>query len=332
MTGSFQRFCGGGLATPAPAKVVFATSIASIPSWHTGWPLADGRGRERGDRSAAWGPSTEHPASKSHNQYGDYAMKTETDANVKSERSQEKPYAMLGAGDLTASLWKSGDERSGWHYYFNIYRTSSRNGHVSQLFSPKDVVDLVKLAQVLAFALSDDGCLDTETRDDLACLSGCLDDVLPRKCDAVDRPPRTSARVVAVLRKIIEWHLATDERHFAAHPYADHAYRLMLFVDRWLDGVELSQNEPVVDVDMNNVDSTTGVCPICGQHDGYVNFGDYHWYYCQAHQTRWCVGYNRLTPEVYEDSVSYRENWERIGHYRVVEPICRLVQFDPPGI
>lgn len=86
-----------------------------------------------------------------------------------------KPYAVLGAGQLVSSLWKTGDEQRGWNYRFNIYRMNDRSGHVSQVFRPRDVQDLVRLCQVLAAALADDGCIPAVQRCDLAELSLKLD-------------------------------------------------------------------------------------------------------------------------------------------------------------
>lgn len=88
-----------------------------------------------------------------------------------------KPYAMLGAGQLSSALWKAGDEQSGWTYRFNIYRMSSRTGHVSELLRPQDVGDLVKLCQVLAAILADDGCVPRDQRRALAKLAADLDSI-----------------------------------------------------------------------------------------------------------------------------------------------------------
>jgi hypothetical protein len=84
---------------------------------------------------------------------------------------------MLGAGKLTSAIWKSGDERGGWTYRFNVYRMSNRNGQVSQLFRPTDVGDLVKLCQVLAAVLADDGCISCDQRRALAKLADDLDSI-----------------------------------------------------------------------------------------------------------------------------------------------------------
>lgn len=88
-----------------------------------------------------------------------------------------KPYAMLGAGQLVSGIWKSGDERSGWTYRFNLYRSNHRTGHVSQLLRPDDVTDLVKLCQVLAATLAEDGCIAVPLRRALARLAAELDSI-----------------------------------------------------------------------------------------------------------------------------------------------------------
>ena len=92
-------------------------------------------------------------------------------------RKMPKPYAMLGAGPLVSAVWKDGDERAGWLYRFNIYRMGQRNGQVSQLLRPADVQDLVKLCQVLAATLADDGCIPTRERRVLADLAVKLDGI-----------------------------------------------------------------------------------------------------------------------------------------------------------
>ena len=87
------------------------------------------------------------------------------------------PYAMLGAGKLVSTIWKSGNEQAGWRYCFNLFRMSSR-GRVGQKFSPTDVLSLVKLARVLAAELATDGCLATAQRSELARLAAVLDHVI----------------------------------------------------------------------------------------------------------------------------------------------------------
>ena len=35
-----------------------------------------------------------------------------------------------------------------------------------------------------------------------------------------------------------------------------------------------------------------GCCPTCHETDGYLNIGKGHWFFCEAHKTRWYIGSN----------------------------------------
>lgn len=78
-----------------------------------------------------------------------------------------KPYAIVGAGRLAASIWKSGNEADGWLYGFNVFRCEASTGEVSQRLEPDDIRHLAKLARVLAQVIADDGCVSSEQRHDL---------------------------------------------------------------------------------------------------------------------------------------------------------------------
>ena len=86
----------------------------------------------------------------------------------------KRPYAVLGAGALVSSLHKRRRGLDRWSYRFNIYRQAS-TGAVTQLFQPDDVMDLVKLSQVLAFSIAEDGCLDPNVRRRLFWIAEELD-------------------------------------------------------------------------------------------------------------------------------------------------------------
>jgi hypothetical protein len=96
------------------------------------------------------------------------------------KRIRIEPYEMLGAGKLVSTLWKTGDQQAGWRYHFNLFRMTDR-GHVGQRFSPDDLVDLIKLARVLAATLADDGCLSPTQRRELARLAAMLDQIISRE-------------------------------------------------------------------------------------------------------------------------------------------------------
>lgn len=107
-------------------------------------------------------------------------MVTHRNNHGQHKRIRVKPYAMVGAGRLVSTLWKSGDPQAGWRYHFNLFRITGR-GQVGQLFSPDDVIDLIKLTRVLASTLAEDGCLSTVRRRELTRLAALLDNILPPK-------------------------------------------------------------------------------------------------------------------------------------------------------
>ncbi len=86
-----------------------------------------------------------------------------------------KPYAVVGAGDLAASLWKRGNEADGWSFDLNVFRLDARTGEVDQLLQPTHIVDLVKLARVLAQVIADDGCVSHTLRRRLNDLASQID-------------------------------------------------------------------------------------------------------------------------------------------------------------
>ena len=62
-----------------------------------------------------------------------------------------------------------------------------------------------------------------------------------------------------------------------------------------------------------------GWCPDCGQNYGYRNIGPNHWFYCDAHRTRWCAGSNLFSGWRTEDETLWTENARRIESYREVD-------------
>ena len=89
-----------------------------------------------------------------------------------------KPYCSVGAGPLSSFVWKTGDKNSGWRYQFNVFRLTARGGRVKQLFGPSELLHFVKLTQVLAAFLADDGCLSPVDRGVLNRLATDLDHLL----------------------------------------------------------------------------------------------------------------------------------------------------------
>jgi hypothetical protein len=86
-----------------------------------------------------------------------------------------KPYAIVGAEQLTAFLYKTGDEWLGFQYRFNIVRQNSRTGRVGHWLRPTDIEALIKLTRVLAEELAGDGCMEIALRQRLRDIATVLD-------------------------------------------------------------------------------------------------------------------------------------------------------------
>ena len=108
-------------------------------------------------------------------------------ANHKSvERNDPRPMEIVGAGPLISTIWKLGDEHTAWRYRFNLTRQTSDRGDFTDLFQPGDLIHVIKLIQVLAFVIADDGCLTQSERTTLKTLAAQLDDLLKAATVEVD--------------------------------------------------------------------------------------------------------------------------------------------------
>jgi hypothetical protein len=91
-------------------------------------------------------------------------------------KSPEQPVAVLGAGALISHVQRGDGSNDASHYRFNIFRLSEDMQATHDL-RPCDLRDLVKLCQVLAFAITDDGWLPTEAQHALLALFEDLDEL-----------------------------------------------------------------------------------------------------------------------------------------------------------
>jgi len=91
----------------------------------------------------------------------------------------EQPVAVLGAGELISHLYRASDCRGSASYQFNILRLQS-DLEMTHEFCPSDLPDLIKLCQVLAFAIEDDGWVCVATRKRLRDLLDDLDEITQR--------------------------------------------------------------------------------------------------------------------------------------------------------
>ena len=61
-----------------------------------------------------------------------------------------------------------------------------------------------------------------------------------------------------------------------------------------------------------------GACPVCGCYDAYLNIYKAHWFYCDTHRVKWCIGWNLFSGWRYEDEAVWQENADYLADYRDV--------------
>ena len=64
-----------------------------------------------------------------------------------------------------------------------------------------------------------------------------------------------------------------------------------------------------------------GGCPKCGRHDGYLNVGSEHWFYCERHRTKRCVGSNLFSSWREQDEASFLRNARELSAYSEVKAL-----------
>lgn len=71
-----------------------------------------------------------------------------------------------------------------------------------------------------------------------------------------------------------------------------------------------------------------GGCPECGRSDGYLNVGSAHWFFCEAHKIKWCIGENIFSSWRNEATFVWECNQAKLSTYRQVpelhNPLWRL--------
>jgi hypothetical protein len=69
-------------------------------------------------------------------------------------------------------------------------------------------------------------------------------------------------------------------------------------------------------------DQRWGSCPECHGNNGYINNGNNHWFLCNEHKTKWCIGANLFSSCMSETLEQQRAEQEKIGFdsYTAVEP------------
>ena len=113
-------------------------------------------------------------------------ISTDTNAMQKSVSQFEQPYCFLGSGRLVAILWKTPTSEFDARYRFSVGCGPTSGDESSLFFEPADIKYLVKLAQVTASFIADDGCMDEFQRNEIRQVAEELDQ-LTQQWDATDR-------------------------------------------------------------------------------------------------------------------------------------------------
>ena len=71
-----------------------------------------------------------------------------------------------------------------------------------------------------------------------------------------------------------------------------------------------------------------GGCPICGLDSIYLNldgeYGAAHWFYCEEHRCKWCVGENLFGPWKDDTADLRRRNAEYLRDFREVKSVSDI--------
>jgi hypothetical protein len=66
--------------------------------------------------------------------------------------------------------------------------------------------------------------------------------------------------------------------------------------------------------------SQFGECPTCHRNDGCRSIGPDHWYYCDTHRAKWCIGSNLFSCWKHMTEEDWRHNAEHLANFHEVEP------------
>jgi hypothetical protein len=106
-------------------------------------------------------------------------------------KKAKRPYAVLGAGDLVSHLQRRCGDGDIACYRFNVFRIRSSE-QVTHALRPRDLRSVVKLCQVVAFTIADDGWLDSDLRRELFQLAEELDEIT-RTWEVLDHGSETTS-------------------------------------------------------------------------------------------------------------------------------------------
>jgi hypothetical protein len=145
--------------------------------------------------------------------------------------------AVLGAGDLVSHLHRGSDTNDPANYRFSVFRFNS-DMRATHEMRACDLPDIVKLCQVLAFAVDDDGWIPIDERERLRELFSDLDELTRRwsKTDNAKSNPVLELR--RGLIKVRVW-----RRKSRTGPYSVCVVRLYRNGDEWKESTRRGRDD-----------------------------------------------------------------------------------------
>lgn len=97
------------------------------------------------------------------------------------------------------------------------------------------------------------------------------------------------------------------------------------FPDLFSDFIPMDdpEDETRVNADEDGDYERFGVCPICGNSNGYLNIRKDHFGVCHNHKIIWSIGYNIFSSWKDEDETIWKKNRETLEQYEFREPVYR---------
>ncbi len=149
-----------------------------------------------------------------------------------------RPYAVLGSGDLVSHLQRDDLDPNSKEYRFNVFRLE-RDEQVTHALRPIDLRSMVKLCQVLAFTIADDGWVSDDVRSELFELADDLDYITHQwsRMDHGSKTPDHEIRRGLIVVRV--WH----KRSKSGSPFSLTVVRLYRNGDQWKESSRLGRDD-----------------------------------------------------------------------------------------
>ncbi len=71
-----------------------------------------------------------------------------------------------------------------------------------------------------------------------------------------------------------------------------------------------------------SVENRFGGCPKCKKHDGRLNIGRNHWFFCKKHRAKWFAGTDVFPDWTSETEEDWKQNEAFLDLFIEVDPFC----------